>query len=81
MVAKWDSQQALKPPAFDQDDHVTSVDGQLDIAVTCRGGRLNMGWKKVTVAKLSGRCASKMLLRPSKLARLLVYTRLLGRAN
>lgn len=47
MVARWDSQQAMKPPAFDQDDYVTSVDGLLDIAVTSRGGRLNSGWKKV----------------------------------
>lgn len=48
MVAKWDLQQALKPPAFDQDDYVTSVDGLFDIAVTSRGGRLNMGWKKAS---------------------------------
>lgn len=48
MVSKWDSQQALKPPAFDQDDYVTSVGGHFDVAVTSRGGRLNMGWKKAS---------------------------------
>lgn len=58
MVAKWDSQQAMKPPAFDQDDHVTSVDGLLDIAVTSRGGRLNSGWKKVSHACKRHICTS-----------------------
>ena len=47
MVLKWDSQQAMKPIAFDQDDHVRSEDSFLDIAVVSRGGRLNSGWKKV----------------------------------
>ncbi|DBA79564.1 TPA: hypothetical protein ACH3X1_008259 [Trebouxia sp. C0004] len=46
MVLKWDSQMALKPIAFDQDDHVRSEDAFLDIAVVSRGGRLNSGWKK-----------------------------------
>lgn len=46
MVLKWDSQQAMKPIAFDQDDHVRSEDSFLDIAVVSRGGRLNSGWKK-----------------------------------
>ena len=56
MVAKWDSQQALKPPAFDQDDCVTSVDGLLEIAVTSRGGRLNSGWKKVSKPLQNSQC-------------------------
>ena len=47
MVLKWDSQQAMKPVAFDQDDHVRSQDSTLDIAVVSRGGRLNSTWKKV----------------------------------
>ena len=47
MVLKWDSQIALKPIAFDQDDHVRSEDEFLDIAVVSRGGRLNSCWKKV----------------------------------
>ncbi len=47
MVLKWDTQLALKPIAFDQDDHVCSEDAFLDIAVVSRGGRLNSGWKKV----------------------------------
>lgn len=47
MVLKWDSQLAMKPIAFDQDDHVRSEDSFLDIAVVSRGGRLNSGWKKV----------------------------------
>jgi len=47
MVLKWDSQLAMKPIAFDQDDHVRSEDAFLDIAVVSRGGRLNSGWKKV----------------------------------
>lgn len=47
MVLKWDSQMAMKPIAFDQDDHVRSEDSFLDIAVVSRGGRLNSGWKKV----------------------------------
>lgn len=47
MVTKWDTQVAMKPPAFDQDDHVQSQDQFLDIAVVSRGGRLNSGWKKV----------------------------------
>lgn len=47
MVLKWDTQVAMKPPAFDQDDHVQSQDQFLDIAVVSRGGRLNSGWKKV----------------------------------
>jgi hypothetical protein len=47
MVLKWDSQMAMKPIAFDQDDHVRSEDAFLDIAVVSRGGRLNSGWKKV----------------------------------
>lgn len=46
MVLKWDSQLAMKPIAFDQDDHVRSEDSFLDIAVVSRGGRLNSGWKK-----------------------------------
>ncbi|KAL3161715.1 hypothetical protein ABBQ38_008813 [Trebouxia sp. C0009 RCD-2024] len=46
MVTKWDTQVAMKPPAFDQDDHVQSQDQFLDIAVVSRGGRLNSGWKK-----------------------------------
>lgn len=47
MVIKWDTHMAMKPPAFDQDDHVQSQDEFLDIAVVSRGGRLNSGWKKV----------------------------------
>ena len=47
MVLKWDGQVAMKPIAFDQDDHVRSEDAFLDIAVVSRGGRLNSGWKKV----------------------------------
>ena len=50
MVLKWDTQVAMKPPAFDQDDHVQSQDEFLDIAVVSRGGRLNSGWKKVSCA-------------------------------
>ena len=53
MVLKWDTQIALKPIAFDQDDHVRSEDEFLDIAVVSRGGRLNSGWKKVLPCFLS----------------------------
>lgn len=59
MVLKWDTQVAMKPPAFDQDDHVQSQDEFLDIAVVSRGGRLNSGWKKVYSASVmpGPRCA------------------------